>query len=93
MDPHNFVYSAVLLLVVASLAVAVFRHIGNIDKEAREIVPIDHAVLFLFATQGLGFPGSGTKASSQFGKSFHEQRLGDGPSVVKPQRHQYLVAT
>ena len=28
MDTHAFVYSAVLLLVVASLAVAVFRHIG-----------------------------------------------------------------
>lgn len=28
MDPHSFVYSAVLLLVVASVAVAVFRHFG-----------------------------------------------------------------
>ena len=28
MDPHSFVYSAVLLLVVASIAVAVFRHFG-----------------------------------------------------------------
>lgn len=28
MDPHSFVYSAVLLLVVASTAVAVFRHFG-----------------------------------------------------------------
>ena len=28
MDPHTFVYSAVLLLVVASIAVAVFRQIG-----------------------------------------------------------------
>ncbi len=28
MDPHSFVYSAVLLLVVASVAVAIFRHFG-----------------------------------------------------------------
>lgn len=28
MDPHSFVYSAVLLLVVAALAVALFRHLG-----------------------------------------------------------------
>lgn len=28
MDPHSFLYSAVLLLVVASVAVAVFRHFG-----------------------------------------------------------------
>lgn len=28
MDPHSFVFSAVLLLVVASIAVAVFRHFG-----------------------------------------------------------------
>jgi glutathione-regulated potassium-efflux system ancillary protein KefC len=28
MDPKSFVYSAVLLLVVASIAVAVFRHFG-----------------------------------------------------------------
>ncbi|WP_300455228.1 cation:proton antiporter [Accumulibacter sp.] len=28
MDPHSFVYSAVLLLFVASIAVAVFRHFG-----------------------------------------------------------------
>ena len=28
MDPHSFVYSAVLLLVVASTAVALFRHFG-----------------------------------------------------------------
>ena len=28
MDPHSFVYSAVLLLVVASIAVAIFRHLG-----------------------------------------------------------------
>lgn len=28
MDPHSFVYSAVLLLVVASVAMAVFRHFG-----------------------------------------------------------------
>jgi glutathione-regulated potassium-efflux system protein KefB len=28
MDPHSFLYSAVLLLVVASVAVALFRHFG-----------------------------------------------------------------
>jgi glutathione-regulated potassium-efflux system protein KefB len=28
MDPHSFIYSAVLLLVVASIAVALFRHLG-----------------------------------------------------------------
>jgi glutathione-regulated potassium-efflux system protein KefB len=28
MDPHSFIYSAVLLLVVASVAVALFRHFG-----------------------------------------------------------------
>lgn len=28
MDPHSFVYSAVLLLVVASIAVTLFRHFG-----------------------------------------------------------------
>lgn len=28
MDPHSFIYSAVLLLVVASIAVALFRHFG-----------------------------------------------------------------
>lgn len=28
MDPHSFVYSAVLLLVVAAVAVVVFRHLG-----------------------------------------------------------------
>ena len=28
MDPHSFVYSAVLLLVIASVAIAVFRHFG-----------------------------------------------------------------
>ncbi|MBP6483075.1 MAG: cation:proton antiporter [Rhodoferax sp.] len=28
MDPHSFIYSAVLLLVVASAAVALFRHFG-----------------------------------------------------------------
>jgi len=28
MDPHSFIYSAVLLLVVASVSVALFRHLG-----------------------------------------------------------------
>ena len=28
MDPHSFVYSAVLLLVVAATAVTLFRHFG-----------------------------------------------------------------
>ncbi len=28
MDPHSFIYSAVLLLVVASVAVTLFRHFG-----------------------------------------------------------------
>ena len=28
MDPHSFIYSAVLLLLVASVAVTLFRHFG-----------------------------------------------------------------
>ena len=73
--------------------IAVFRHIGHIDEEAGEVVPIDHTVLFPFAAQRLGFSGSGTVVISQFCKSLHEQRGGDSPPVVKPQRYQYLEAT